>query len=45
MKARKMERAKHILFEVKQSIALMSDSKDKQFLQDETKAFDEVLNG
>ena len=40
----KIERAKHILFEVKQSVALMQDNKDKQFLQDEVKRFDEVVN-
>ena len=44
MRTRKIEKAKHILFEVKQNIALMPDNKDKQFLQDEIKQFDEVLN-
>src|SRR3990167_991203 len=45
MRTRKMEKANHILFEVKQSIALMPDDKDRQFLQDAIKQFDGVLNG
>ena len=44
MRTRKIEKAKRILFEIKQNIALMPDSKDKQFLQDEIKSFDEVVN-
>jgi hypothetical protein len=43
MRVRKTEKAKGLLFEVKQSIALMPDDNDKRFLQDELKQFDEVL--
>ena len=44
MRARKQEKAKHILFDVKQSITFMPDDNDKRFLQDEIKQFDEALN-